>query len=240
MPIYTPTGAAKEYSDLALNLYVGCQHGCTYCYAPSSTFKKREDFYTKVTLKKDIIERLEKDLKRRVKRKDRRTPVLLSFTCDPYQPIDGDTEATRTAIQMLNDSRFPVRILTKGGELAQRDFDLLTRYKRNEFGATVTLLNGWEEWEPYAAPPSQRIENLRKAKKMGIKTWMSLEPILDVDQAVEIIKMTHKFVDRYGVGKLNYNKHQKNIDWKDCRKRVEKALDKTNSKCKIHNTLKKA
>lgn len=240
MPIYTPTGAAKEYSDLALNLYVGCQHGCTYCYAPSATFKNREEFYTNVHLKDDIINRLEKDIKRRVKKKDRRTPVLLSFTCDPYQPIEGDMEVTRTAIKMLNESGFPVRILTKGGKLAQRDFDLLSKYKRNEFGATVTLLNGWEEWEPFAAPPSQRLENLQKAKEMGIKTWMSLEPILDIEQAVEIINMSHKFVNRYGVGKLNYNKHQKNIDWVDCRERVEKALDKTTSKLKIHKSLKKA
>lgn len=238
--IYTPGGAAKEYSDLALNIYIGCQHGCTYCYVPGVTFKKREDFYNNITPKKDIISRLKKDLAKRIKRKEKKTPVLLSFTCDPYQPIEKEMGLTRIAIKMLNDSGFPVRILTKGGELAQRDFDLLSKCKRNEFGVTITLLNGWEEWEPNAAPPSQRLENLRKAKELGIKTWMSLEPIIDIDQAIEIINISHTFVDQFGVGKLNYHKHQKNVDWKECHSKIEKALKNTNSSKNIHKSLKDA
>lgn len=34
-PIYEPSGAAKEYGDLAINIYTGCPHGCFYCFAPS-------------------------------------------------------------------------------------------------------------------------------------------------------------------------------------------------------------
>ena len=34
-PIYEPRGAAKEYGDLALNIYTGCPHRCFYCFAPS-------------------------------------------------------------------------------------------------------------------------------------------------------------------------------------------------------------
>ena len=31
--IYEPTGAAREYSPLALNVYTGgCEHRCVYCY----------------------------------------------------------------------------------------------------------------------------------------------------------------------------------------------------------------
>ena len=31
--IYEPKGRAREYSELACNLYRGCTHGCRYCYA---------------------------------------------------------------------------------------------------------------------------------------------------------------------------------------------------------------
>ena len=31
--IYEPKGRAKEYAELAVNLYNGCSHGCEYCYA---------------------------------------------------------------------------------------------------------------------------------------------------------------------------------------------------------------
>ena len=30
-PIYAPEGAAGEYCELAMNIYTGCNHGCTYC-----------------------------------------------------------------------------------------------------------------------------------------------------------------------------------------------------------------
>ena len=32
-PIYAPRTRAREYCDLAVNIYTGCSHGCTYCYA---------------------------------------------------------------------------------------------------------------------------------------------------------------------------------------------------------------
>lgn len=33
--VYEPRGRAREYSELAYNLYRGCTHGCRYCYAPA-------------------------------------------------------------------------------------------------------------------------------------------------------------------------------------------------------------
>ena len=36
--IYEPKGAAREYAELACNLYTGCNHGCLYCYAPGRRF----------------------------------------------------------------------------------------------------------------------------------------------------------------------------------------------------------
>ena len=57
-PFYEPKGAAREYAPLALNLYNGCSHGCTYCYAPACVHRSREDFRTNVTPRKGIIEAL--------------------------------------------------------------------------------------------------------------------------------------------------------------------------------------
>lgn len=46
--IYRPKGRAGEYAKLALNVYRGCDHGCTYCYSPRILRRKREDFHFKV------------------------------------------------------------------------------------------------------------------------------------------------------------------------------------------------
>jgi DNA repair photolyase len=238
--IYEPTGAAKEYADLALNLYTGCEHGCIYCYAPNATFKNREVFHNNVHLKDNIIERLEKDLKNITKKdKFEKKLVLMSFTCDPYQPVEETNGVTRDAIQLLNNNGFPTRILTKGGDISQRDFDLLSQFPGNEFGISLTLLNKEDQrkWEPKAAEPMQRIENLKAAKGMGIKTWLSLEPIIDVDQALEVIDQTHKFTDHYGVGKLNYNSHQKTINWASVREILTEKFEELEKDHTMHATL---
>ena len=47
-PIYKPKGAAKEYGDLALNIYTGCPHRCFYCFAPNVLHKDRETFHSYV------------------------------------------------------------------------------------------------------------------------------------------------------------------------------------------------
>lgn len=239
--LYEPKGAAREYAALAFNMYKGCEHGCVYCYAPSATFTKRDAFYDDVHPRKQIINILEKDIKRLERKGIKKEPVLLSFTCDPYQSLEEEHMLTKQAIQILNENGFPVRILTKGGVLAQRDLALLSKNGKNEFGVSLTLLRKDEclEWEPFAASPKQRIDNLEAAKNHGLFTWVSLEPIIDIEQTLEIIDITNGFVDFYGVGKLNYHKHQKTIDWITARRRIKNRLLLYGNKHMFHESLEK-
>jgi DNA repair photolyase len=67
-------------------------------------------------------------------------------------------------------------------------------------------------WEPGAALPEEKINSLRRAHEKGIKTWVSLEPVLYPEITLEIIRRTYGFVDEFKVGTLNYHSHAKNID----------------------------
>jgi len=221
--IYEPKGRAREYAELACNLYRGCGHHCVYCYAPRATFQDRVAFGNPEP-RKGIIEQLQKDATK-LAQKNGPHSVLLCFSTDPYQPINDIHQLTRQAIEILHDNNLNVTILTKGGKRAERDFDLLT--PNDSLAVTLTFLDEKPslKWEPGAAIPEERIESLKKAHDLGIKTWVSLEPVIDPDVSIEIIRQTHTFVDLYKVGKINYHSIEKSIDWSKFLKNVKAVLE---------------
>lgn len=235
--IYEPRGKAAEYSPLAANIYRGCSHGCVYCYAPSATYRERSVFHGHPEPRRNFMEELKRDLKKY--RGDER-PVLLCFTTDPYQQIDESARLARYTIKALANNGNRVRILTKGGTRAARDFDVMGSCNC-EFGATLTFFDEEQsiKWEPGAAAPDDRIAALKAAHKQGIRTWVSLEPAIDPNEVYKIINATHEFVDLYKVGKLNYHPLSKTIDWHDFRVNVESLLSSLEKDFYIKDDLRK-
>lgn len=237
--IYEPQGRAREYAPLAANLYSGCAHGCLYCYAPLALKRNKEEFHLEPVARKNILRQLETDCKKIKKQGNDGLQVLLCFTCDPYQPIENDLQITRRAIEILHRYGLSVQILTKAGTRASRDFDLLT--EKDAFATTMTFLDNERSlrWEPNAALPADRIEAIKQAKNMGIPTWVSLEPVIDPKQALEIIRQTHEFVDLFKVGPLNYRPETKQVDWRKFGFEVIELLEKLGKKYYIKEDLKK-
>jgi DNA repair photolyase len=237
MIVYEPAGRAREYAPLAANLYRGCGHGCVYCYAPDAIRERRETFYNKPIPRKNIIAELEKDCAKLDGKETR--PVLLSFTSDPYQPLDEKLKIAREAIKILKKHGLNVVILTKGGKRAERDFDLLDSGDFVGASLTFTNVDDSKKWEPHAALPEERIAMLRNAKEAGLKTWASLEPVIYPEQSLELIRLTHEFVDLYKVGTLNHHSHAKSIDWKSFAERAIAMLKEYGVKFYIKKDLRK-
>lgn len=236
--IYEPKGKAKEYSDLAINIYKGCNHGCSYCYAPDIWRKmglSREDFYNHPTVRFGIVEAVEKEAPKYKGRE-----VHLCFSCDPYQLIDEKLQVTRRVIKILKDNDITVRILTKGGFRSMRDFDLLESNK-DWFGVTMTFIDPKKSsiWEPDASSPAERYASLVGAKLKGLQTWMSLEPVIDPAETLKIIEMTHIAVDVFKIGKWNHDARAKEIDWPRFVTQAVTLLDKLGKKYYIKEDLRK-
>lgn len=202
-PIYEPRGAAKEYGDLALNIYTGCPHRCYYCFAPSVLRRDREKFHSDVRPRENIVYETWKQLER-----EGITGKLihLCFTCDPY-PTGYDTTATREIIKLLKAYGNHVQILTKGD--GSRDFDLLD--ENDWYGVTISG-GRTDEVEPGAVMTPVRILRLRAAHDLGIKTWVSFEPVIDANVVLGVIRDFARILDKVKIGKLNY--HPSDIDWK--------------------------
>lgn len=214
--VYEPRGRAKEYADLAVNLYRGCGHGCQYCYAPSVLHMTKGEFFEKPAPRKDVLKKLSLDVKDMIAANDNRD-VLLCFSCDPYQEIDVDHRLTRRAVIELATLGRHFTVLTKGGRRSARDFDILREVPDLcGYGATLVFASDEDslKYEPRAAPTSERIEVLENAHDLGIKTWVSLEPVWSPEDTFDLIRRTHPFVDEYRIGKLNYHPHAKTVNWK--------------------------
>lgn len=245
--IYQPKGRAREYSSLALNIYTGCSFGCSYCFSPCVLKKDRQAYRDEVKVRDNLLEKVEKDCKSGLIDK----PIHLCFTCDPLQDIDLELQTTRKVLEIFKKYNVNFSILTKGGMRAARDFDL---YKPGDsFGSTLTFTNTDDnrKYEPHAAIPMNRIAALNYAHKQGIKTWVSMEPVIKPEQTLELIELTRDFVDLYKIGKLNSDncrgsehyeelkRIEKSIDWKSFGERAETMLKRYDKDYYIKEDLRK-
>jgi len=209
--IYEPKGKAREYSPLSMNIFNGCDHGCTYCYVPQCTF--RPDANIKPLQRKNILAGLENELKKSIPKEQ----VLLCFLCDPYSIHDVTPAITRQALEIFKKYSCKIAILSKGGRRVLRDLDLFKKYPSDKikFGTTLTFFNDALrlKYEPNAADVSSRLETLQIIHNAGIKTFASIEPVIDPTESLKIIAASLPFVDQYKIGKLNHDKAANNIDW---------------------------
>ena len=114
---------------------------------------------------------------------------------------------------------------------------------QTHLGITLSFINDTSrrEWEPMASTVQSRLNILRKAHEMGIYTWVSMEPVIIPQEALEVIRQAHDYVDFWKVGKLNHNKEvERSIDWPKFRDDAIALLESFGSEYYIKEDLRKA
>lgn len=161
---------------LAINPYVGCGHGCVYCYA---RFIKRftghtEKWGTFVDARTNIAEILEKQMR---SSKYKSEQIYIGTVTDPYQPIEEKYKLTRSILKVLINYKNPVSILTKS-DIVLRDVDLLKQFKEVNVNFTITTLN--EKWkrltEPNSPTVKQRFRAMKKLVSEDITVFAMMGP----------------------------------------------------------------
>ena len=187
--------------DYTINPYIGCEHGCTYCYA---RFMKRftghkEHWGEFVDVKINAASLLQHEITR--KRVGR---VWVSGMCDAYQPIEKKYELTRRCLEILLEQCWPVTIQTKS-PLVSRDIELLKQFKDVEVGLTITTAdeNLRKIFEPDSSPIRERIQTVEKLHFAGIKTFVMIAPMLP--KAEGLAARLGGRVDYVLVDRMNYH-----------------------------------
>lgn len=202
--------------DYTVNPYIGCEHGCTYCYA---RFMKRytghrEKWGEFVDAKINAPKLLEAEL-----RKKRSGRVWISGTCDPYQPQEKRFELTRKCLEVLSKHSWPVTVQTKS-PLVSRDAELLRKITDVEVGLTITTHDESirKIFEPNAPPIDERIETLENLHSHGIKTFAMIAPLLP--KAENLVAKLKGKVDHVLIDKMNYHY----ADWAYRAHKLEHAM----------------
>src|SRR3984893_5767370 len=108
-----------------INVYRGCSHACTYCFARPTHeylgFDLGEDFERKLVVKVNAVERVRAEVRSPRWHGDH---IAMGTNTDPYQRAEGRYHLTRGIVEVLGEARNPFSILTKS-TLILRDLDLL-------------------------------------------------------------------------------------------------------------------
>jgi DNA repair photolyase len=194
--------------DYCLNPYVGCGHGCRYCYA---SFMKRftghqEPWGEFIDVKVNAPQLLRKQLRR-----SRQGTVALSTVTDPYQPLERNYRLTRRCLEVLLEYQFSVSILTRS-PLCLRDIDLFKQFKKIEVGLSITTHDeGIKKiFEPHSPSIPSRVQTLRTLHQEKIETYAFIGPMLPLNPK-KLIKALEGSVDAVLIDRMNYSNKVKAI-----------------------------
>jgi DNA repair photolyase len=160
--------------------YLGCQHGCEFCYCREQKFSPYDDpadFSHVIKVKENAPELLRRALKS--------TPLDAIFTAD-YQPAERKFQMSRRMLEVCLDAGFPVFVLERNPGIL-RDLDLLKAIHQK---ARVTVAfsiittpdsKNYErvcQMEHLAPPANKRFEAMQKIAEAGIPVGTCMMPIL--------------------------------------------------------------
>ncbi len=224
--------------DYCINPYVGCQHGCLYCYAEYYTRRFRqfkEKWGSFVEVKINAPEVLEKEIKKR-----EMSSVYLSSMTDAYQPVESRYNITRKTIEILVKNEWPFVIQTKS-PLVLRDLDILKGYNNVEIGFTIITVD--EQKRKLLEPNSPSIESRFKAlevlNKNKIKTFVFIGPIIRPLVSMNEIFSIMKKSKVVGTKKIFFDKLNVYPNVKQNLKKINFQLDNSDTKTKILEFSKK-
>ena len=177
-----------------MNLYRGCQHRCIYCDSRSECYQI-ENFDGEVLVKVNALKLLREELAH----KRVRSTIGLGSMNDPYMPLEEELNLTGRALQIIDEFRFTVHVMTKS-DLVVRDMDVLERIGERYTAVTFTITTADDalarRLEPGAPLTSERLAAMRTLADRGVYTGVTLMPVLPFiedtrENVAAIVRQTH-------------------------------------------------
>lgn len=160
--------------------YIGCQHGCEFCYCREqkySPYDDPNDFAYVLKVKENAAQLLRRALSR--------AEVDVVFTGD-YQPAERKFGISRQMLEVCRDLGFPVFVLERS-PLVLRDLDLLQEINAGAPSVVAFSIISTPDSPCYAAvrrmehlapAPEKRFAAMQTIARAGLLTGVCFMPIL--------------------------------------------------------------
>lgn len=202
----------KKLAQYSANVGTKCAHGCTYC-SSGAVLRHHQSFQAAGENPYEsgyaiIDSQMPEKVANAAERKRKRGLVMLCTTTDAWDPVAQEHHLGRRCLEaILAQPGWTVRVLTKNAAVVE-DLDVIARHRdRVLVGISLTGTPDKEEVlkiiEPNASPILERISALRKAHRMGFRTYAMLCPLLPgiADRRKEIRGLV-QIVKRCGVEEI--------------------------------------
>ena len=202
----------KGLAQFAVNVGLKCLHDCAYC--SSGVMHRTHPIFGQIgkssyeqgyaVIDPDIADKVAHD----AKHKRKRGLVQLCTTVDAWCPAAQEYGLGRQCLQaLLTENEWQVRVLSKNAAV-ENDFDLIKRHKdRVIVGLSVTstmrMSKVMQAVEPNASPNKDRMKVLRKAHRMGLRTYAMFCPLLPgiADSEEDIVELV-RFAEEIGAEEI--------------------------------------
>ena len=158
-------------SDFSVNPYVGCTHGCKYCYA---SFMKR--FTNHPEPWGEFVDvKYWPEIKNPVKYAGKE--AFLGSVTDCYQPCEAKYKRTRVLLGQFQGSGISISIATKS-DLVLRDLDLIKTFPNARVSWSInTLDESFRRDMDKGVSIERRLEAMRQFYEAGVQTRCFISPI---------------------------------------------------------------
>ena len=193
-------------SDYVINPYVGCPHGCKYCYA---CFMKRFTGHDEPWGEFVDIKMCDKPIK---VDKLQGKSLFMSSVTDCYNPAEAKYEVTRSILKQLVGVDVELTIGTKS-KLILRDLDLIRQMKNLTVSMSInTLDDGFQADMDHASSIQERLYTLKILHDNGIRTVLFMSPIFPmITDYKAIIDTSKDYIDTYWFENLNLRANFKTV-----------------------------
>lgn len=184
-----------------VDTYKDCDFGCKYCFARArgGNYNLRKQISKISKIERYLVDIFDKNKEPKSVNGEliqHKVPFHLGGMADPFQSDEWDIKNTFSLIELTNKYNYPMLISTKSGDLPQKYWDILNpnihAFQISLFSANQNIIDIFETNTPSV---EERINFMKKLKSKGFWVSCRIQPLIDIEGALELVEQINEVVD---------------------------------------------